>query len=192
MISAIRFISSYFEQLNKIKPECCAFIPLAWLLLFSPLSSFATILTDKPDSAANRIVSGIISFSHWPGKNNLPRLCVFSTASYLSYSDDSARMASAKTFDITHIHDKSGLLSAQCDVIYFGSETPQQQSEILDKVRGRPVLSIAENNPDCTLGAVFCLLVKQNPPAFSVNLDSLSRSGVKVSPDVLLLSRKGY
>ena len=192
MISVIRFPGCYFELLRKIKPECRAIVALSWLLLFLPLSSFAALLTDKPDSAANRIVSGIISFTHWPGKNNLPRLCIFSSARHLSYSDDSARIPSSKTFDITYINDKSGLLSAQCDAIYFGSQTPQQQSDILEKVRGRPLLSIAENNPDCTLGAVFCLLVKQNPPAFSVNLDSLSRSGVKVSPDVLLLSRKGY
>ena len=192
MILAIGFLSRYFEILCKIKPELRGFTPLAWLFLFLPLSCFATLLTDKPDTAANRIVSGIISFTHWPGKNSLPRLCIFATAKHLAYSNDSLKTPPAKTFDITYINDRASLASAQCDAIYFGSETPQQQSEILETTRGRPTLSIAENNPDCTLGAVFCLLVKQNPPAFSVNLDSLSRSGVKVSPDVLLLSRKGY
>lgn len=191
MMSVIGFLRNYPRRLCKIKPEFRILAPLVWLLLFLPLSSFATLLADKPDSAANRIVSGIISFTHWPGKNSLPRLCIFSTARHLSYSNDSAKVLPAKNFDITYINNKSNLPSAQCDAIYFGSETPQQQSDILETTRGRPTLSIAENNPDCTLGAVFCLLVKQKPPAFSVNLDSLSRSGVKVSPDVLLLSRKG-
>ncbi|ARU94983.1 YfiR family protein [Tatumella citrea] len=192
MKSAIGFLSCYFKLLYKIKPELRVFVPLVWLFLFLPTSSFAALSADKTDSVANRIVSGIISFTHWPGKSGLPRLCIFTTARHLSYSNDYIRSQPAKAFDITYINDKASLPSAQCDAIYFGSETPQQQSDILEKTRGRPTLSIAENNPGCTLGAVFCLLVKQSPPAFSVNLDSLSRSGVKVSPDVLLLSRKGY
>lgn len=192
MISAIYFFSSYSELLRKIQPELRILTtPLIWLFLFLPLSSFAGSLASKPDSSANQIVSGIISFTHWPARSGIPELCIFSTARYLSYGNDPAGALTSKSFNITYITDKTRLPSAQCDVIYFGTESPQQQSDILEKVKNRPVLSISENNPDCTQGAVFCLLMKQNPPAFSVNLDSLSRSGVRVSPDVLLLSRKG-
>lgn len=192
MMSVVGLLNSFPELIRKIKPKFRVLTPLGWLFLFLPLSSFANLFAVKPDSTANRIVSGIISFTHWPGKSGLPRLCIFPTARHLSFDSDSQGILSAKAFDITYINDTASLPSLRCDAIYFGSETPQQQSDILDKVSHRPILSIAENNPDCTLGAVFCLLMKQNPPAFSVNLDSLSRSGVKVNPDVLLLSRKGY
>ncbi|MFQ3439697.1 YfiR family protein, partial [Escherichia coli] len=36
----------------------------------------------------------------------------------------------------------------------------------------------------------FCLIIHNNDVRFAVNLDALSRSGVKVNPDVLMLARK--
>ena len=79
----------------------------------------------------------------------------------------------------------------RCDAIYFGDQTPQQQVDIIEKLKGRAVLTLAENNAECTLGAAFCLIFQPDHTHFSVNLDSLARSGVRVNPDVLLLSREG-
>ena len=141
------------------------------------------------DTTANRMVSGIISFTHWPGNVGTPRLCVFSSAKHVAFSADATPV---RPFNVTYIADWNHRPDVQCNAIYFGRETPEQQSTFLATVRGTPTLSIAEDNPECITGAVFCLLVNQSPPAFSVNLDSLSRSGIRVSPDVLLLSRKGY
>lgn len=165
---------------------------LLLLCLLLPEAKSADAPSPSADTTANRIVSGIISFTHWPGKTGLPRLCVFSSAKHIAFSADAAAMTPARSFNVTYITDWKNRPNVQCDAIYFGRETPRQQSAILATTAGKPTLSIAENNPECTLGAVFCLLVNQTPPAFSVNLDSLSRSGVRVSPDVLLLSRKGY
>ncbi len=192
MMSAFYILKAYFRLFHRIIRPLCGVMPLLCLFLSLPVSSFAGSLAGQPDMSANRIVSGIISFTHWPGKSGLPRLCIFSSARHISFSQQLSATSPAKTFDVSYLSNKVNLSTLQCDAIYFGTESPQQQSEILQSVRGRPTLSIAENNPDCTLGAVFCLLMNQKPPAFSVNLDSLSRSGVRVNPDVLLLSRKGY
>lgn len=165
---------------------------LLLLCLLLPEAKSAEASSPAADTTANRIVSGIISFTHWPGKTGLPRLCVFSSAKHIAFSADAANMTPARSFNVTYITDWKSRPDVQCDAIYFGRETPRQQSAILATTAGKPTLSIAENNPECISGAVFCLLMNQTPPAFSVNLDSLSRSGVRVSPDVLLLSRKGY
>jgi hypothetical protein len=80
-------------------------------------------------------------------------------------------------------------LNAQCDVIYFGDISPQQQQKVSGS-KDHPVLTISESNPDCELGSMFCLNIDSSPVTFKVNLDSLSKSGIHVNPNVLLLGRK--
>lgn len=55
---------------------CKIVVTALFLLLFISRSAIAEIKDDK----ANRIVSGIISFTHWPGLTGAPQLCVFSSA----------------------------------------------------------------------------------------------------------------
>ena len=42
----------------------------------------------------------------------------------------------------------------------------------------------------CTVGSLFCLRVSDQQVAFEVNLDSVARSGVRIHPSVLQLSRR--
>lgn len=140
------------------------------------------------DGKANRIVSGIISFTQWPGVKS-PELCALSSARHLSLPQKSAPPAA--TFTVIYLADVSDIGKHRCDVVYFGDQTPQQQVEAIQQFKGKAVLTLAENNAECTVGAAFCLIFQPDHTHFSVNLDSLSRSGVRVSPDVLLLSREG-
>jgi len=55
---------------------------------------------------------------------------------------------------------------------------------------GRPVLSISEADDLCTVGSLFCLRVNDEQVTFEVNLDSVARSGVRIHPSVLQLSRR--
>ncbi len=80
-------------------------------------------------------------------------------------------------------------LSATCDAIYFGAESPVKQRELISQYQGRALLLISEQNPECIIGSAFCLIIDRNHVRFSVNLDALTRSGVRVNPDVLMLAR---
>ncbi|WP_337010652.1 YfiR family protein [Pantoea sp. AS142] len=141
------------------------------------------------DGKANRIVSGIISFSHWTNLKNPPQLCVFSSARHLSLPENIP--SSAATFTVVYLANASDLPRQRCDALYFGNETSLQQVEVIQKLKGKAVLTLAENNADCSRGAAFCLIFQPERTLFSVNLDSLARSGVRVDPDALLLSREG-
>ncbi|VVQ25624.1 hypothetical protein PS928_06100 [Pseudomonas fluorescens] len=55
---------------------------------------------------------------------------------------------------------------------------------------GRPVLSISEGSDQCTVGSLFCLWGSDDQVSFEVNLDSVARSGVRIHPSVLQLSRR--
>lgn len=157
-------------------------LPCLFLFVSMPLRAEA-----GQSDAANRIVTGIISFTHWPGLVHPPQLCVLPSSQHLSLSPGNGDSA----YSVSYLASENDLLTRQCDAVYFGAQTPQQQAQLLEQISSRPVLTIAENNPECTIGAAFCLIFHQDKTVFSVNLDSLARSGVKVNPEVLLLSRKG-
>lgn len=150
--------------------------------------SHAAFAADKDDKA-NRIVSGIISFSHWPGLTGAPQLCVFSSAQHLSLAQNS--LPAATSFSVVYLANANELATQRCDAVYFGDQSPTEQVELVKQFKSKAILTLAENNAECAVGAAFCLIFKPDHTLFSVNLDSLARSGVKVSPDVLLLSRNG-
>ncbi|MFV9710568.1 MULTISPECIES: YfiR family protein [unclassified Pantoea] len=154
------------------------------LLLLIPHIASAEI----KDGKANDIVSGIISFTQWTGLKQPPQLCIFSSARHLSLPDNAS--SAAATFTVAYLASAGDLPSHRCDAVYFGDQTSQQQVDLIQQFKGRAVLTLAENNADCTRGAAFCLIFHPGHTLFSVNLDSLARSGVRVSPDVLLLSRE--
>ncbi|MFB6327463.1 YfiR family protein [Pantoea deleyi] len=164
---------------------CQIFVTLLILLAFHPPVARAGLKDDQ----ANRIVSGIISFTHWNGLTHPPELCVFPSARHLSLPENS-RSAPAG-FTTVYLAAAGDVARHRCDALYFGDETPQQQVDLIAQLTGRGVLTLAENNAECTLGAAFCLIFQPDHTHFAVNLDSLARSGVRVSPDVLLLSREG-
>ncbi|HCK0216884.1 TPA: YfiR family protein, partial [Citrobacter freundii] len=87
------------------------------------------------------------------------------------------------------IRTEQEILVSQCDGFYFGKESPTYQVELKNKYPTKALLLIAEQNPECVIGSAFCLIIKDEDVRFSVNMDSLSRSGVRVSPDVLMLAR---
>ncbi|MBB1200547.1 YfiR family protein [Enterobacteriaceae bacterium 89] len=139
------------------------------------------------DNAVRDIVSGIVSYTRWPALNGPPVLCVFASSPYTTAFSQNA--ASTTTYKTVIVQNEQDALSAQCNALYFGRESAEQQQQILNRFQNTPLLTIAEQNAECIIGSAFCLRVNSERVTFSVNLDALSRSGVRVNPDVLMLAR---
>lgn len=170
---------------------------LRGLTLFTALiacSGFSgtAIAAQVDQTIANRvrtIVSGIVSYTRWPQLQDAPKLCIFSSSPYavtLMHENSAPGTIPYRPFAVSSVHEA---LISECDGIYFGKESPQQQLQLIEQYQLRPLLLIAEQNVQCTIGSAFCLNISNNQVSFSVNLDSLARSGVRVNPDVLLLAR---
>ena len=72
----------------------------------------------------------------------------------------------------------------------MGKLTDDERRQLFASLTGRPVLSISESDDLCTVGSLFCLRVTDDQVSFEVNLDSVARSGVRIHPSVLQLSRR--
>ncbi|CDG20901.1 exported protein of unknown function [Xenorhabdus poinarii G6] len=79
---------------------------------------------------------------------------------------------------------------AQSDTLQPDKENVVLQHQVIKQKNDKPLLTIAENNSHCEIGSAFCLNINRTQATFSLNLDVLTRSGVRVHPNVLQLARK--
>ncbi|MFW0767180.1 YfiR family protein [Trabulsiella odontotermitis] len=167
-----------------------------WKISCQLLGLLALIFAGKPlfaatppaaDRSVRAIVSGIISYTRWPDLSGTPRLCVFSSSRFTQTLSDAT--SAPLPYQPVVVKNDQEALTARCNALYFGSESPSQQMALAGKLHPRPVLTIAEQNPECAAGSAFCLIFHSATVKFSVNLDVLTRSGVRVNPEVLMLAR---
>lgn len=171
----------------------CNFFHICWcraallLMLSMPCGIAIGGTLSETDKSVRSIVSGIVSYTRWPAPSGHPTLCIFASSHYVEAL--SSEGPDALPYSPVIIHDDGEALSAECDALYFGSESPTHQLELSQAFQARPLLLIAEQNSQCLIGSAFCLIIDSARVRFSVNLDVLSRSGVRVNPDVLMLAR---
>jgi hypothetical protein len=74
--------------------------------------------------------------------------------------------------------------------VYLGGLDEGARRQVLRGIVSHPVASIVEDDPECAVGSMFCLDVQPDRVGFQVNLDSVARSGIRIHPSVLQLSRR--
>ncbi|ENY9449995.1 YfiR family protein [Enterobacter sp. 04-C-01-SI_S15] len=158
---------------------------LMLFLIVGPTTAGTLTETDK---SVRSIVSGIVSYTRWPTLSGHPKLCVYATSHYTHALIEDEGHSELPYTPVIVRNDREAL-AATCDAIYFGSESPAKQLELISQYQGRALLLISEQNPECVIGSAFCLIIDGGQVRFSVNLDALTRSGVRVNPDVLMLAR---
>ena len=131
---------------------------------------------------AGRMVQGILSYSRWPARPATIRLCIAGIPRH------GGALAGA---GIQIVRGGPDLAAGSCDALYLGPMPPAARAAVLARMRGRPVVTIDEADPGCGAGAMFCLAVGRGEIALEMNLDAVSRSGVRIDPRVLRLGRQG-
>ncbi|OMG71946.1 YfiR family protein [Burkholderia ubonensis] len=141
------------------------------------------------DAAVRQVVLGIISFTRWPTTPVSLHLCVTGRPDYAHGLIDTLQAGSTQ-LDVQRVRFDDASLGMACDVVYLGTLSDDERTRVRAAVAGHPVLTIAEHDPLCTAGGMFCLNVDGERVTFDVNLDAVARSGVRVHPNVLNLARR--
>ncbi|MGU7769199.1 YfiR family protein [Burkholderia sp. MR1-5-21] len=141
------------------------------------------------DAAVRQVVLGIISFTHWPATPARLHLCVTGRPDHARGLVDTLQ-AGSTPLDVQRVHSDDSALGAACEVVYLGTLSDDERQQVRAAVAGHPVLTIAEHDPSCTAGSMFCLNVDGDRVTFDINLDAVARSGVRVHPNVLNLARR--
>ncbi|AIN61825.1 MULTISPECIES: YfiR family protein [Pseudomonas] len=140
--------------------------------------------------AVTQVVLGILSYARWPADPNPLRLCLVGPT---EYADDLIKgnvQNSGQPLQVRRLLADDPSVANACDAIYIGKLDKLERERLFQRVNGHPLLSISEADDPCTVGSLFCLRVSDQQVAFDVNLDSVARSGVRIHPSVLQLSRR--
>jgi hypothetical protein len=147
-------------------------------------------MADQRAKSVTQVVLGILSYARWPVEPAQLRLCVVGPTEYTDDLVKGTTQATGRPVTVQrYLADNPSIVEA-CDAVYIGKLTSDERSRLFASLTERPVLSISESDDQCTVGSLFCLRVSDDQVSFEVNLDSVARSGVRIHPSVLQLSRR--
>jgi hypothetical protein len=133
--------------------------------------------------AVNRMVGGIVTYARWPDEPAATgrTMCVVG-APRLSdrMAPDVPRPGSITVRWVT-----ATAVSPECDIVFLGRMPVADRRQLIAWVRGRPVLTITDDDAACIYGAMFCLSSKTAGLSFSVNIDAIGRGPLRIDPRVL-------
>lgn len=174
-------------------------LALSFISLIFPMVLWAknNDIADKNALPAQQLevantVMGILSYSRWPASSppDAIRLCVIAPVKFAAGLVPGNNNLTGKILTVRYITSDSPALITDCDALYSGNTSADQQVSLRGRLAGHPVLTISENDDDCALLNAFCLVVTPEHVGFKLNLDTLARSGVRVHPNVLQLARE--
>lgn len=139
--------------------------------------------------AAARTVQAMIEYTRWPTRTAPMALCVTGPALHAARLDG-LRLSDGRTVERRDVA-AAGIAAQGCDVVYMGQIALPAMRQVTAAVRGRGVLTIAEADPQCRSQAMFCLAFAPRAVSFRLNIDAVSRSGLRVDPRVLRMAQGG-
>lgn len=145
---------------------------------------------DRRAQAVTQVVLGILSYARWPVEPAQLRLCIIGPTQYTDDLVKGTTQASGRPVLVQRLLPGNAAAAANCDAVYLGQLGAEERNQLFAALTGQAVLSISEEGDQCIVGSLFCLRVSDDQVAFEVNLDSVARSGVRIHPSVLQLSRR--
>lgn len=135
--------------------------------------------------AVSRVVRSFIYYTNWnsvEGGNGL-QLCIVGPAKH-------SGMLNAETLGGKHqISVKNitlqNVATEKCNAIYIGNVPAQSLRTAMLSLKGLRRLTFAENDPTCRSYATVCLVFEGNSMNFRLNIEALTRSGLKLDPRVM-------
>ena len=163
----------------------CVFAPHAFAQAPDPAG-----LAAQRAQAVTQVVLGILSYARWPVEPAQLRLCIVGPTQYTDDLIKGTTQATGRPGVVQRLLASHPDIVNACDAVYIGKLSANERSQLFTSLIGHPVLSISEGGDQCTVGSLFCLRVSDEQVSFEVNLDSVARSGVRIHPSVLQLSRR--
>ena len=135
--------------------------------------------------AVNRMVGGIVSYARWPdGSASTGRvMCLVGSPRLTDHM--APDLPGTGSVVVRRMTAEATVLRTDCDILFLGRMPVADRRQLIAWVRGRPILTITDDDAACIYGAMFCLQSKMGNLSFSVNLDAVGRGPLRIDPRVL-------
>jgi hypothetical protein len=153
-----------------------------------------TVIEDGAEGmtrGVNRMLGGIISYARWPGEApGTPRTMCLVGEPHLSHRI-APTIAGGPVISVRRTTSGGAAGGNDCDIIFIGRMPVADRQRIIAWVRGKPVLTVTDDDATCSYGAMFCLTGRVASISFSVNLDAIGRGSLRIDPRVLKIGSGG-
>ena len=168
---------------------------LSWIILFSTLTiSSISVLADEnieyPVKAG--FIFNFIVFTEWPETTvEAINLCIYGE-DYFGNSIDALQNKTSRDKQIRVIRLDSEFELEQCQVVFISRNVIGNLSNILDRLKDGPVLTLADSPNAASQGVMINMKMKNEQIIFEINLAAILKSGLRISSKVLQLAKKVY
>jgi hypothetical protein len=162
---------------------------LALALLVS-LSSGVPARADEP--AEYRLKAAFLFnfalFTEWPAEvGGVLNLCIYGTDPFGKEVDAlQGKAVGGRTIDVQR--KPAGDSLAGCQIVFVASSAIGTLPRVLERVRGRPVLVVADSVGAVRQGAALNLAVDRNKVSFNANLQAARGAGLTLNAKLLRLA----
>lgn len=135
-------------------------------------------------------IYNFIAFTHWP---EIPEqtiyLCIYGDDHFGNEIDKlEEKTVHGHQLKIKRI-DNPDKLEA-CQVIFFSKALGKRLLDILNRLEGLPILTLADNPDAITQGVVINMQLAQEKIVFEINLSTARKSGLNINSRLLQLAVK--
>lgn len=135
--------------------------------------------------AVNRMIGGIVSYARWPnGAGSSARVMCLVGAPRLT-DRIAPTLPGPGSITVRRVSAAVAVSRTDCDMLFLGRMPVADRRQLIAWVRGRPILTITDDDAACIYGAMFCLNNKAASLSFSVNIDAIGRGPLRIDPRVL-------
>ena len=141
-------------------------------------------------ASVKQTVWGILGYARWPGHPPTIQLCLVGETPYGAVLQLDEFLPDGRQVLARRVALEGHASLEGCHALYAGRlRAGQWQRLMASRPPGQPLLTLSEDPAYCQQGGMFCLDMSRPQVGFELSLDSLARSGVRVNPRVLGLSR---
>jgi hypothetical protein len=159
--------------------------PLAWLLLWAAAGQAAEVSEYKLKAA---YLYNFAAFTEWPADTpSVLQLCIHGRDPFgADLAQIEGKQVGGRTLAIRPSGGLEGLKG--CQLVYIAPTEINNLARILDVLRGRPVLTVADSDGAVDQGVGINMSTVQRKVSFQVNLGTVRRAGLNLSSKLLRLA----
>jgi hypothetical protein len=161
------------------------------LFTLALLSIWNTSAAEEPPERESQITAAYLyhftKFTEWPAVYPVFRYCVYDNAHFTNLLQQtySGKTIGEASIDVKNINSQSTL--DDCQLIYFPDPGP---ADFLRKVSHYPILSVGSQKDFTELGGIIYLFEEDQKIRFYVNNSAATNVGLKISSQLLRLSKE--
>jgi YfiR/HmsC-like len=164
---------------------------LLWLAGLALLALPALCAQARDERAVKAAYTfNLIKFVEFPTERRPLLLCVLGDP---GMGDMMKQMLDGRSTDAGQIWvlpSPAGAALENCSVIYLADANPNAVRRVLERSRGRAVLTIGESDNFAEQGGLIALVKEGDHIQIDVNLEASQRAGIKISSRVLNLAHR--